>query len=168
MAPEPRSRRAPKPSQKVRAVAVVTKPATKKAKKRTAKEASRVPKKKRIAPAPAGGVIDLTDDEATQAEVTQAPGTDDDLLPSEHEHEEPVLPQVFEYTALWRIEDKDKKERLEETTRDYPSSLLTTPLSEFKVWYEGLLLDHLSDYCYKKELKLSISDKGSWRCSIGK
>jgi hypothetical protein len=148
MAPEPRPVRVPKPSQKVRAAAAVTKPATKKAKKCTAKEA-----------------VDLADDEATQAEATQAPCTDDDFLHSEHEDEEPVLPQVFGYTALWGIEEKEKKEHLEETMRDYSSSLLATPLSEFKAWYEGLLLIDLSDHCREKAVLATSHEQrveGRW------
>lgn len=157
MASEPQSERptrVPKPSQKARAAAAVTKTAAKKAKKRTLKEATKTSKKRRrVVPAavPAvSEVIDLADDEATQApSAPQNDGTDEDLLRSNaDDDEDAVVSQDFEYTALWRVDDK--KERLDETVRDYVSTLWTTPLSEFKAWYEGLLLDDLRDYRLKK------------------
>lgn len=108
MASEPRPARVPRPSQKVRAVAAPTKPTTKKTKKRTSKEVSKAPKRRRVVLPVVSEVIDLADDEATQApalalEVTMdaaAEATDEDLLRSASENEDEVVSQEIEYKAL--------------------------------------------------------------------
>jgi hypothetical protein len=155
-----RPKRVPKPSQKVRASTSINKAATKKSKKRTSKEVSKTAKKRRVEP-PVSEVVD--DDECAQV-ASQEQHTDEDLLRSQSEPEDEPMPQTFDYTALWRVEDA-KKEVLSETVRRLSSLLTITPLDDFKAWYEAELLEDLRDYKLKKVVLAAGHEKrveGRW------
>jgi hypothetical protein len=133
--PPRRPARASQPSRKAQATSSVTKPATKKSKKRATAQGSKAAPKRRKVVVPAAA----EDNEVVGDEESEPSGAQQQSSP----------PQGFEYTALWRV-DGPKKERLADTVRQFSDILTVTPMSEFKAWYQDQLVAELRDYQFKK------------------